>query len=568
MSIVGFFRKITRNKLADRIVAIVLTTFLPLNLVAIMIAGIVVNKATEQIMDSYQRDLDFYMERFDEHLAVINLGINTILTEYQMELTLSNTSDAVNSMEMLQTMQKALDESELTGFYFLYDKISDRFMFKYSENRYSYREAEEIRQYVYDNKNVTNLWVVKMVNGHLLTFRSGEYTNYNLGFMIDADIVAKELLFEVLDDMELYVSAGNDDYVKYVSGEKMGELVDRLPESKNSFDISWNSDTSGLFAMMRIPGRSLVGAIPVFYWSLFFSTVLSLFLLYAIWKFMNIRVVRPIGILEQSMKEFEIQNLDYRITESAENETEEFQYLYDTFNRMADEIQKSYDKDIKMVRAELDNLKLQVNPHMLLNSFNMIYSLAQTQNYQCIQEFSLHLVEYFRYALKESSSFVTLQKEMAFVESYVGIQKIRFPGSFTSVHKIDDDVKEALVPPLLIQNFVENSMKYALVPGKVIEVLINVRKQEDHLAVSITDTGSGIKEEVLEDILKGDIYTDKLGRKHIGIWNCRRRLEAFYGGEARLSIISNRGEGTQVFMELPFLTDVSLTEKKNETVSR
>ena len=222
----------------------------------------------------------------------------------------------------------------------------------------------------------------------------------------------------------------------------------------------------------------------------------------------------------------------------------------------------SREKDIKMYQAQLDNLRLQVNPHMLLNSFNMIYSLAQVKNYECIQEFSLHLVEYFRYALKETEALVPLRKEMHFVESYTEIQKIRFPGAFTSVYRIEKDLECAMVPPLLIQNFVENAMKYALVPGKCIEVLINIRSEEERLLISVCDTGSGIKEEILEKIRSGQAYTDKHGQKHIGIWNCRRRMEVFYGSSARMDIVSERGEGTQIWLDLPLIGETKEVSMK------
>ena len=133
--------------------------------------------------------------------------------------------------------------------------------------------------------------------------------------------------------------------------------------------------------------------------------------------------------------------LEYR--EKAESS--EFQYIYDTFNQMAREIGLSREKDIKMYQAQLDNLRLQVNPHMLLNSFNMIYSLAQMRNFECIQEFSMYLVEYFRYVLKETDALVPLEKEMHFVESYTGIQKIRFPGAFTSVYKMEEGLEHAKI---------------------------------------------------------------------------------------------------------------------------
>lgn len=77
------------------------------------------------------------------------------------------------------------------------------------------------------------------------------------------------------------------------------------------------------------------------------------------------------------------------------------------------------------------------------------------------------------------------------------------------------------MPPLLVENFVENAMKYALSSGRMIEVLINIRREEDRLCVSVCDTGRGIKEEILECLKKGEIYVDKMGQQHIGVWNCR-----------------------------------------------
>lgn len=107
-------------------------------------------------------------------------------------------------------------------------------------------------------------------------------------------------------------------------------------------------------------------------------------------------------------------------------------------------------------------------------------------------------------------------------------------------------------------------MKYALIPGQTIEVLINIRREEEKLLISVCDTGSGIREEVLSSIQSGDVYTDKLGHKHIGIWNCKRRMEVFYGDRASMNIISSRGGGTQVWLELPFLAEDQAERRKGE----
>lgn len=229
---------------------------------------------------------------------------------------------------------------------------------------------------------------------------------------------------------------------------------------------------------------------------------------------------------------------------------------------MATEIQCSKEKDIKMMKTELDNLRLQVNPHMLLNSFNMIYSLAQSQNYSCIQEYSLHLVDYFRYVLRKNNDFVSIQQELDFIQHYIEIQKIRYPKAFTCVYQIDESCLKAQIPPLLIENFIENSMKHALIPGKMIEVLLNIRREREEVFISVCDTGRGIRPEVLTEIKKKKPYIDKNGNKHIGIWNCMRRVELFYEKKANLSIVSTKDEGTQIFLTIPYRE-----EEKNETAN-
>ena len=120
---------------------------------------------------------------------------------------------------------------------------------------------------------------------------------------------------------------------------------------------------------------------------------------------------------------------------------------------------------------------------------------------------------------------------------------------------MQEGCEKALVPPLLIENFVENAMKYALKPGEMIEILINARREEDKLLLSVCDTGNGMSEEVLKKVQDGEVYVDRLGRKHIGVWNCRRRMEVFYGGAADMKIVSAPGQGTQIWLELPFLEE-------------
>ena len=194
---------------------------------------------------------------------------------------------------------------------------------------------------------------------------------------------------------------------------------------------------------------------------------------------------------------------------------------------------------------------MQVSPHMLLNSLSMIYSLSLSKNDAAIQAFTRNLMQYFRYVLRENRDFVSLREELAFVESYLGIQKIRYPGRFTYVYKMEDELGDIMILPFLIENFIENAVKYALAPDRVIEIILNIRLEEDMLLISIVDTGNGMDAERLRCLNAGEVIEDSSGR-HIGIWNCRRRIQMYFGERADLHFSSVENCGTQVWMALPY----------------
>ena len=260
------------------------------------------------------------------------------------------------------------------------------------------------------------------------------------------------------------------------------------------------------------------------------------------------QVIAPIRVLQRAMAQLEG---DVNLRIRTEASTEDFAYLYDSFNRMAEDIQKSHEKDILIYETQLNNLKLQVNPHMLLNSLSMIYSLAQTKQYELIQKFTMHLVEYFRYCLKENNDLVALRSELKFVENYIELQKTRFPGELSYAYYVDDGLEKVKIPPLLIQNFVENATKYARTGGHPTEVLLWIRQKDNKLHITIEDTGCGIPETVLQQLNTEQVYMDDTGTRHIGIWNCRRRLKLFYGNDASVHLDSEVGKGTQVHIVLP-----------------
>lgn len=318
----------------------------------------------------------------------------------------------------------------------------------------------------------------------------------------------------------------------------------------------------GEFAVVRLMTRNGILLNPSKSYLVFLlMAVLIIMMNPVIGMVLDRRVYKPLGRLHNAMQEIEHDNLDFRMTET--EGTEEFEYTKKVFNTMADEIKtlriKAYEEEIERLQMEARNLRLQVSPHMLQNSLNIIYNLSLSNNNKVIQKFVPCLSDYFRYSLEKHGELVPVKNEIEFVDNYLKVQKIRFPDRLLFVYDVNRELLEAMVPPLLIQNFVENTVKYGLKEEEEIEIIIVIKedRESSRLTISIVDTGAGMKPEVLEKVQQNEPYRDRNG-EHIGIWNCRKRLHMLYGDRAVVNITSQEDQGTQVWMELPLIYEGGL----------
>lgn len=551
--------------LTVRLWLVVCVTVVPLIFGMIILTGVLVGNMSREQDELRQRELNLAMALLENGLVRIDTEMDDVVLKYMTPLTVPSGADSMVSYEMIGELCDIMRETSLPGIVSVREKSGNRLYNKYSEGDYALEVAEEIRAAL--EKNIiysTGGWRIRNIAGYYFYLRNYQFDNYCLTFRIDLGKCFSELLFETgLTEEAVYFTDGLS--ILQVTPEQIATFISQnwrtMETAAGGELLEWRSHREDCRLMLGETGGHLSERGIFWLWIvLVIAVCVILFLI--LWWMLHHMVLRPLHVLQGGMKRLEQDEFSYRIAYGEKEESSEFIYIFEAFNHMDGEVGLSHEKDIKMYQAQLDNLRLQVNPHMLLNSFNMIYSLAQTKNYECIQEFSIHLVEYFRYVLK-ADAMVPLHKEIQFVESYTGIQRIRFPGAFTSVYNIQKGLEDVLVPPLLIQNFVENSMKYALIPGKTIEVLINVRSEEDRLMISICDTGSGFKDEVLEKVRSGEAYVDARGQKHIGIWNCRRRMEVFYGDSAKMNIVSQRGKGTQIWLDLPLTLDGGMKDEIN-----
>ena len=264
----------------------------------------------------------------------------------------------------------------------------------------------------------------------------------------------------------------------------------------------------------------------------------------------------PLNRLTGAIERIEKGNLDYRIAD--EGNSSEFARIDRSFNRMMDQVSELkihvYETQLEKQQIKMKFLSQQIQPHFILNTLNILYSYEQ-EEYPQIQKMILLLSEYFRYIVNANSDFVTLGEEMNHIHNYFDIQQVRYPETFFSMVEYDEEIEECLVPPLLIQNFAENSVKHSIKIGNHIDIFVIAQKlDEKHIRIRMLDTGEGINEEVIRKIecfRETGQYQKGLG---VGIQNAIERLKVLYGVETSFEIARDEPHGTRITIVLPIRT--------------
>ena len=196
-----------------------------------------------------------------------------------------------------------------------------------------------------------------------------------------------------------------------------------------------------------------------------------------------------------------------------------------------------------LVEARLAALTSQINPHFLFNTLNSVSSLIRTDPNQA-RLMVLRLSKVLRRLLRKHENFSALRDELSFIEDYLSIEVVRFGDKLRFETDVAGDTLDMLVPSMLLQPLVENSIKHGLsskVEGGTIRILTERRASKLYLTVE--DDGIGIPEDRLATLLD----------QGIGVSNVNERLKVLFGNEYRMWIESQPGQGTQIRIEMPEL---------------
>ena len=199
-----------------------------------------------------------------------------------------------------------------------------------------------------------------------------------------------------------------------------------------------------------------------------------------------------------------------------------------------------------LMAARVEALANQINPHFLFNTLTSITALIRSKP-ETARMLIVKLSGLLRRLLRSQEHFVPLREELAAIDEYLDIERIRFGPSLVIEKDIDDSSLDVIVPSMILQPIVENSIKHGLA-NKVGEgrITIHTSRRAGHAVIEIVDNGVGMPVEPID--------RSGAGRDHgIGLRNVNERLRVIYGTNYQLRMQSTPGQGTLARIEIPEL---------------
>lgn len=261
------------------------------------------------------------------------------------------------------------------------------------------------------------------------------------------------------------------------------------------------------------------------------------------------QLFQPIWSLNNAMAAVEEGELDARVEVTG---TDEISQLSGRFNRMTQRLKENLEDSVRQQQelgeAQIRMMQAQLNPHFLYNTLDTLKWLGKINRVPQVATISADLADILRSSIS-GGEFVTLREETELLERYVEIQSLRFPGKFQYTAHIPEELRDVLVPKLMLQPLVENAIIHGFEDGSHGHIRVSARQSGEELVLTVADDGCGMSQESMERFLS---RKGPQGGRHFGLYNVDAILRLHYGPDRGLSFPPpEEGKGTCIRVRLP-----------------
>lgn len=233
----------------------------------------------------------------------------------------------------------------------------------------------------------------------------------------------------------------------------------------------------------------------------------------------------------------------------AESYNSVIEHLNDVFDKLID-------KEKVAQRAEMRVLHEQIKPHFLYNSLETISFLALDAGAEKVHSALETLGSFYRNFLSKGDRIISLRREITIIKDYLSLQKLRYGDVIVDEYDIDEKSLDFKIPKLLLQPLVENSIYHGVrLKGEEGIIRISSRIEDDGLHIKVYDTGVGMSNEMIEQMLNPDssqeLNPDEELNKSFGLRGTIERIRYYCDNKDAVSIRSEEGEFTEVEIVIP-----------------
>ncbi|WP_379161649.1 sensor histidine kinase [Paenibacillus sp. sgz5001063] len=555
-----------------RIMILVSLVVLGLDLVISLASiSIVKQQSTRYLQDTAK----LYIDRINHDFSYINHYMGWTLANDE-SLNMMNaydpdSSEFIKSNDDLYKRFSELQKNYGQEFNFFFYMKNQSFFLNCAPMSINYTDYLELKKQIHsyiEDKDVYadfySRWSPILVNGNYYIINIVPYYNRYLIGLIPADNLIHPLrqlnlgangYASLVDENGTRISSPLSGSGKLVPQEAKGP---GLLQSRTTISSEFSNTTFSAHMVIQFGAFEKIMIAQLLILLLFFMVTSTIC---AVMLFFNKRVLGPIQNFSENLGHLneEGQPVDFKSSKIIELEQANAQ-----FKDLVEQIKTFkiaiYEQELEKQRIQLDYMKQQIKPHFFLNCLTSIYSMAQIQMYEEIENMAMSTSKYFRYTFQSGENFVRLEDEIEHVHIYLEIQRSRYRDAFSYHIRQDETTKDTMIPPLVLQTFIENSIKYAISRNPEVQISLTVNRretaEEKMTVIQISDSGPGFAPSILDKLKRGQPLDQSKGT-HIGIMNTLKRLEYLYFKKAVVHFSNIEGGGASVILTLPDLPNTS-----------
>jgi len=367
--------------------------------------------------------------------------------------------------------------------------------------------------------------LLKAIQGHNMGYIEVQKKVEDLAGIIQLPKNELAYIIFVNGDELLYSNIPSDYFEEYLPyAWEEGEFVGEYNEKLLAKSVSSNYNiTVLLMEDMAEVNKNTTYIVPMTFFTMTTFFIISMIFVVLISKFLT----KPISQLRKIMEKTEIENIGSEVLISSS--IDEIEGLKDSYQNVLERFKESMIKEKRIsllhLQAQFDTLQSQVNPHFLYNVLNLIAARGMIDEDQIICEMCGSLAAMLRYSTNTKNRYATVREELSYLEQYFYLLKARFEHKIEFLIQIEEEIKDQIIPKMVLQQIVENCINHAF-ENSTEQMVVKVLGYQEggKWFIKVCDNGQGFDESALKELESRLMETKRY------ILNVHHNIEAEIGG--------------------------------------